>query len=340
MRRYELAEIFIDPLEPVSSAYFWNATFLSSTAPRWRVLPAKRGNRARGHRSPLTFRRIPAGFRLTIHLNTAAKDENRARRAPLEMKGARTRRNEEARKEATKSRYRADERRNSARFPLRPLPRHHRGERLIRNFGARVPRGNVLFGFPRATISFPPMQACQRRTIGGGGGGGAGDGVVRGWLARLRLHPPLPLSPMPPCLLAVAHYPTAQPILFGWDSSHSLYAVIARPGGDIGVRMDRYEGVCYSPFASSPLLYLPLPLSLVLFAVYLCVSSPLRLGESTIPSFVRAHPVSVPAFLVPSARPLHRSRSPFHALSLPIFLSLLSTSSLALPRAFLPSTER
>lgn len=66
-----------------------------------------------------------------------------------------------------------------------PTSHHHRGERLIRNFGARVPRGNVLFGFPRATISFPPMQACQRRTIGGGGGNGD-----RGWLAQLRLHPP------------------------------------------------------------------------------------------------------------------------------------------------------
>lgn len=83
-------------------------------------------------------------------------------------------------------------------------PHHHRGERLIRNFGARVPRGNVLFGFPRATISFPPMQACQRRTIGGGGSGD-GDGD-RGRYARLRLHPPPLVSP---CLLfVVPHYPT------------------------------------------------------------------------------------------------------------------------------------
>lgn len=59
-------------------------------------------------------------------------------------------------------------------------PHHHRGERLIRNFGARVPRGNVLFGFPRATISFPPMQACQRRTIGGGSVGGGGGGGCDG----------------------------------------------------------------------------------------------------------------------------------------------------------------
>lgn len=28
-----------------------------------------------------------------------------------------------------------------------------------------------------------------------------------------------------------------------WISSHSLYAVIARPGGDIGVRMDRHKGM-------------------------------------------------------------------------------------------------
>jgi len=97
------------------------------------------------------------------------------------------------------------------------------------------------------------MQACQRRTIGGGGGGsGGGGGGDRGWLAQLRLHPPPLVSLF--LLFAVPHYPTIQPILFGWDSSHSLYAVIARPGGDIGVRMDRHEGVRYCllvPFSFS-----------------------------------------------------------------------------------------
>jgi len=90
-------------------------------------------------------------------------------------------------------------------------------------------------------------------TGGDGDGGGSGG---RGWFARLRLHPPPLVLPPSPSPLPTFFSPCRtirppNPILFGWDSSHSLYAVIARPGGDIGVRMDRYEGVRHSLSASS-----------------------------------------------------------------------------------------
>lgn len=165
-------------------------------------------------------------------------------------------------------------------------PHHHRGERLIRNFGARVPRGNVLFGFPRATISFPPMQACQRRTIGGGGSGG-GDGD-RGWYARLRLHP-LPLAS--PCLLfVVPHYPT-----------HSLrMGLIPFSVCRDCTARGRYWGAYRSARGCTthslpPLSIYPFPL---LFAYLPFCRSYVRIP-------------SVSAFPVPSAQALHRPRSLF-----------------------------
>lgn len=95
------------------------------------------------------------------------------------------------------------------------IPHHHRGERLIRNFGARVPRGNVLFGFPRATISFPPMQACQRRTIGGGGSSSGGDGDW-GWFRSAPVAPTTPCVPLPPLRRAALSNPSSS------DGTHPI----------------------------------------------------------------------------------------------------------------------
>lgn len=105
----------------------------------------------------------------------------------------------------------------------------------------------------------------------------AATGIGGGSLSSGCTHRPL-CRPPPFLLLAVPHYPTIQPILFGWDSSHSLYAVIARPGGDIGVRMDRHEGVHHSLSASS-LLSLSLFLTIYLS---ICFSSPSRIYRSIV----------------------------------------------------------
>lgn len=176
-------------------------------------------------------------------------------------------------------------------FTHPPTSHHHHGERLIRNFGARVPRGNVLFGFPRATISFPPMQACQRRTIGGGGGNGGGgeggsgsdgDRGEEGWFTQLRLHPPPLLSPF--LFLAVPHYPT-HPLRMGlipfsvcrdctaWGQYWGAYGS-ARGGAPLILCL-------LVPLFSSP------PSSLSSLSIFLSVSPPLR--ESTVLSFVCAH---------------------------------------------------
>ena len=67
-----------------------------------------------------------------------------------------------------------------------------------------------------------------------------------GWSGEPR-RPPPPSMPhtvtvRPP--LSSSHSPSPfPPPLFGSISSHSLYAVIARPEGDIGVRMDRHKGM-------------------------------------------------------------------------------------------------
>lgn len=98
------------------------------------------------------------------------------------------------------------------------------------------------------------MQPCQRRTIGGTEG--------RGGRVILATHP----SSTHLCLSSALHL-----IPF------PVYAVIARPGGDIGVRMDRHKGMRL--FASpSPFL-----------SIYLSISSnPLSLATTCAHTHTRA----------------------------------------------------
>lgn len=177
------------------------------------------------------------------------------------------------------------------RVSLTPPPsHHHRGERLIRNFGARVPRGNVLFGFPRATISFPPMQACQRRTIGGGGGSGGGDGD-RGVVRSAPVAPTAPCVPLPPLRhAALSDHPT-HPLRMGLIPFSVRRDCTAR---------GRYWGAYGSARGCTthslpPLSVYPFPLPFAYLPFYR--------------SYVRIPSVS--AFPVPSAQALHRPRSLF-----------------------------
>lgn len=103
------------------------------------------------------------------------------------------------------------------------------------------------------------MQPCQRRTIGGTEG--------RGGRVILATHP----SSTHLCLSSALHL-----IPF------PVYAVIARPGGDIGVRMDRHKGMRL--FASpSPFL-----------SIYLSISSnPLSLATTCTHTRARAYTLSL-----------------------------------------------
>lgn len=75
----------------------------------------------------------------------------------------------------------------------------------------------------------------------------------------VRSAPVAPTTPRVPLLPPRPSCRTIQPILFGWDSSHSLYAVIARPGGDIGVRIDRRGGAPLTLCLLSPSIRFPFP---------------------------------------------------------------------------------
>lgn len=182
-------------------------------------------------------------------------------------------------------------------------PHHHHGERLIRNFGAPVPRGKVLFGFPRATISFPPMQACQRRTIGGGGGSVGGGGMAMAASGVARSAPVAPTAPSCP-LSSFSISSSSSSSSYRTLSDHPTHPL--RMGLiPFSVRRDctargRYWGAYRSARGGAPLtlhllalslsLYLSVSLSLSSFRP-ICFSLFFRFGESTVPSFVRARPV-------------------------------------------------
>lgn len=101
-----------------------------------------------------------------------------------------------------------------------------------------------------------------------------------------------PRHPLPPPLASVPlyrHRPTTPvPPLFGSISSHSLYAVIARPGGDIGVRMDRHKGM--------RLFTLRLPLSQFSRLCALAIHHPLSPSSLSL-SLSHSLTLSLPPFL-------------------------------------------